>query len=97
MEYPNPESRPGNPEQEPKPAKPFASLAQARRCDALVETGTITKEVFERDLLATDIESIPWRKGPAKEEDGTQEAQDAYRAMLVERKGAIVLSQAVGE
>ena len=72
-----------------KPAKPFASLAQARRCDSLIEAGTITKEVFERDLLASDLATIPWRKGPLKPEDPDQAGQDEFRAALIARKAAI--------
>ena len=74
---------------EHKPAKPFASLAQARRCDSMVTEGVVTKEVFERDLLATDLEAIPWRKGPLKPEDPDQAGQDEFRAALIARKAAL--------
>jgi hypothetical protein len=70
--------------------KGFKSLAQLRRCDGLVANGTITKEVFERDLLASDIENIPWRLGPPKEEDGNEEFQREYRAATAARKAALL-------
>ncbi len=66
--------------------KGFLSIAQLRRCDSLVTAGTIAKEVFERDLLATDIENTPWRKGPAKEDDGSEEFQAEYRKVMIERR-----------
>jgi hypothetical protein len=72
-------------------SKGYASIAQALRCDGLVTAGSITKEVFERDLLATDLGAIPWRKGPAKEGDGDPEAL----ASLVARKAALQASQRV--
>lgn len=74
---------------EPKPAKPFASLAQARRCDTLVAEGAVTAEVFERDLTATDLSSLPWRVGKPKDEDPDLEAQEEYRAALIARKAAL--------
>lgn len=74
---------------EHKPAKPFASLAQARRCDSLVADGTIAKEIFERDLLASELETMPWRKGPLKADDPDQAEQDEYRAALIARKAAL--------
>ena len=74
---------------EHKPAKPFASLAQARRCDSMVTEGVVTKEVFERDLLATDLEAIPWRKGPLKPEDPDEEDQESFRCDIIARKAFI--------
>ncbi len=76
--------------------KGFLSVAQLRRCDSLVASGEIAKEVFNRDLLATDIESIPWRKGAAKEEDGTEEFQNEFRASMLERRQEIALAIAAG-
>lgn len=70
--------------------KPFKSLAQARRCDTLVTSGTITKEVFQRDLAVTDLDSIPWRVGPLKPDDPDQAAQDEYRNVAKALKDAIL-------
>lgn len=72
-----------------KPPKPFASLAQARRCDTLAAEGAVAWDVFKRDLLASDLETIPWRKGPAKPEDPDQAGQDEFRAALIARKAAL--------
>jgi len=70
--------------------KGFASLSQIKRCDSLVEAGTIALGIFERDLLATEIESIPWRKGPAKPTDGTQEEQEDYRNKMIQHRAELV-------
>lgn len=70
--------------------KAFKSLAQMRRCDTLIAAGTITKEVFQRDLAATDVESIPWRVGPLKPEDPDQAGQDAYRNTAQALKLAVI-------
>lgn len=78
-----------------KTPKPFASLAQARRCDSLIAEGTVTKEIFERDLLASDLDNIPWRKGPLKEADPDQAGQDEFRAALIARKTALQTPQDV--
>src|SRR4051812_44949079 len=86
---PNAESRPGNPE-EVKPPNPFKSIAQLKRCDGLVADGTVKKESFERDLLATDLDNTPWRKGPPKEEDGDAEYQAGYIQAMKDRKAALV-------
>ncbi len=79
-----------------KPSKPFASLAQLKRCDNLVTEGAIQKELFERDLLATDVENIPWRKGPLKEEDPDAEVQEQYRTIVLARKGALADAPKIG-
>ena len=74
--------------------KGFLSIAQLRRCDSLVEQGTIKKEIFDRDLLATDIDATIWRKGPAKEEDGSEEFQAEYRKVMIERRQALAAAAA---
>lgn len=70
--------------------KGFASLAQAKRCDSLVKDGLIVKEIYERDLLATDIESLPWRKGPAKDGDPSAEEMKAYSDELMAARSVLV-------
>lgn len=58
------------PIQPAKPATPFKSWAQMKRCITLIPEGKITAERFDADLVATNLDSIPWRVGPAKEGDG---------------------------
>lgn len=72
-----------------KAAVPYKSLAQARRCDSLVEAGSISREIFERDLMATNIEAIPWRAGPLKPEDPDEAGQEEFRAKLAARQSEI--------
>ncbi len=74
------------PSQEPKQAKGYASIAQIRRCEGLVTDGTVKKEDFERDLIATDIDNVPWRKGTPKEGDGDVE----YLASIKKRRADLL-------
>lgn len=75
------------------PAKGFKSIAQLRRCDGLVEAGTVTREIFERDLLATDLDNTPWRVGPAKEGDNDAE----YLAEIRARQTALLTASTAGK
>jgi hypothetical protein len=70
------------------------SLAQMRRNDGLVEAGTITREVFDRDLLETDVASIPWRVGPNKPTDPGEEEIQAIREKFVAKKAELLAAQA---
>jgi hypothetical protein len=51
---------------QPKPAKPFASLAQMERCKRLVAEGIVSQESYDASLAVTDVENLPERLHPKK-------------------------------
>jgi hypothetical protein len=69
------------------------SIAQLKRCDGLIAAKIITQEIFDRDLLLTDVENIPWRVGPLKEGDIDEE----FRALMIQRKADLAAGVAPAE
>lgn len=86
---------------ETKPPTPFKSLAQIRRCDSLLTNGTLAahdverlRSSVDRDLMATNVDVIPWRVGALKPDDPDEAAQEAFRAAVRERKANLAAAQA---
>lgn len=86
---------------ETKPPTPFKSLAQIRRCDSMLTNGSLPlhdverlRKSVDRDLMATDIDVIPWRVGALKPDDPDEAAQEAFRATIRERKATLAAAQA---
>lgn len=78
-------------EAQPKPIRPFASLAQARRFEDLVKTAVISQAQFDAGLLVTDVEHLQGRLHAKKPTDNPepQEEDGVTRARLLERQGQL--------